>query len=367
MRIITRVFAASAAILASAGGLAGQQANSLNARLQIGATSPMTPGPFTVQTCPAATGPGTLITISSTAPSSGGVPVVVALGPALTAGGFTTPAGQKLDVSLAGMEIWSSLLPGFVNSWFNLNSAGILQFGYVVNSQTPDYAIQAAVVDPAVAPVLDGFTLTAAFQVQAVGYTTLTLGDDDAIQMPLGSWAFPFYDVAYAAVWICSNGRLTFGAGSYDFTESVAEFAAGPPSINIFWDDLNPSMGGTVTVCNDSGPQRFLIRFDAVPEFGTSNSNSGYAFLYGTGWIGLAYGSVSLADAIAGIGPGNGLDPAPTPVDLSGCAASTCTASGINAGIFEHFDGVATSFDLSLHAGVIFAPSTAPANWYYVY
>jgi hypothetical protein len=72
-----------------------------------------------------------------------------------------------VDVSLAGAEIHSALLPGILESFFSLNGAGV--WNLVLNAPAVPgrmWAVQTAVVDPAAHP--DGFALSAAFSLRTV-------------------------------------------------------------------------------------------------------------------------------------------------------------------------------------------------------
>ena len=85
-------------------------------------------------------------------------------------------------------------------------------------------------VDPGIDDPCDWTTITA---VAGAPFTAdiivngdpnnLDLGDDDYIELAL-PWAFPFCGVSYNSVFVGSNGFVTFGAPSTDFSETVAEF-----------------------------------------------------------------------------------------------------------------------------------------------
>ena len=150
--------------------------------------------------------------------------------------------------------------------------------------------------------------------IDAIDEIVLDLGDDDFEEVPLG-FDFPFNGSGYSSVFVNSNGNLTFGSGSTDFTESVSEFLNGQPRIAPLWDDLSPNNGGQVSVEYDSGEATVI--FDAVPEFSNTGANTFMTTLRDDGTFTIEYGAVSAADGLAGSTEGGGAaDPGET--DLSG-------------------------------------------------
>ena len=77
--------------------------------------------------------------------------------------------------------------------------------------------------------------------------TSWAAPDDGFIQVPIG-FTFQFNGVNYTQVFINSNGMLSFTAGSTDFNNSAMPIAAAPTDrILALWDDLDRSVGGTIT------------------------------------------------------------------------------------------------------------------------
>jgi hypothetical protein len=104
-----------------------------------------------------------------------------------------------------------------------------------------------------VAPVLGGvtevgpITIAESLFITDLG-TNTNLGDDQAVLVHL-PFPFPFLGQTYTQVYLNTNGNLTFGQGSTDWTESGGEFVSGArdigtsgvgPAIAVFWDDLLP-------------------------------------------------------------------------------------------------------------------------------
>ncbi len=339
-----------------------QQANSNNARLIVGVADPPGVGPHTVTTCPGYAGPSTVIHIGSQSPTAADAPIILAVSSMTQPGALILPSGtQFLDVALPGLEVWSALLPGILNSFFRLTGQ-VFQIGYIPNPATPVAAIQGLVYDPASAPPADGGFMTAAFEILPATMTPLALGDDATIEVPLG-WTFHFFGAGYTSVWVCSNGRLTFGAGSIDWAESTGLLRSGPPSVNLFWDDLDPGAAGQVLVCNDTASRRFRCQFAGVPEYLAAGGNNASAILAQGGNVMLVWGACSLLDCIAGIHPGNGVDMVSTSLNLGACALLPCLAP-VNRGLWEVFGGAVSPFDLG-NSSIQFVPSMSPANAYF--
>ena len=168
----------------------------------------------------------------------------------------------------------------------------------------------------------------------------LPLGDDDAIEVPLG-FEFPFCDGnTYSSVFVGSNGFLTFGQGDTDFSESVGELLDGPPRIAPLWDDLAPNSAGTVTAENVGG--EFVVTFTDVPQFAGTDSNNFTVTLRPDGSYTIEYGAIATTDAIVGRSEGGGVaDPGST--DLS--AAAQPIGDGLQT-VYEEFSFV-PSIDLA--------------------
>ncbi len=146
------------------------------------------------------------------------------------------------------------------------------------------------------------------------GGTSVSLSDD-------GNSSFApaqpilLYGTAHNTVYINANGNLTFDASDSDYTETFEEHF-GEPRISAVWDDINPTIGGTISY--KSLPDRAVVTYDDVSEISTSNSNTFQIEMFYDGRITLSYLQVDIADAIAGLSAGAGLDPDFLATDLSG-------------------------------------------------
>lgn len=167
--------------------------------------------------------------------------------------------------------------------------------------------------------------------------TLLTLGDDTTLNVPLG-FTFPYQGGSFTSVFVNSNGNLTFGAGSTDLSESVADLLNGPPRIAGVWDDLNPAAGGLV-LFNSNGTSA-TIRFIGVPEFLASTTNTFTFTLDASGSVTIAYDAVAALDALAGVSQGGGAAN-PGETNLSGGGPFP-----VNGTTYELFTGGVDAFDL---------------------
>ena len=173
----------------------------------------------------------------------------------------------------------------------------------------------------------------------------LPAGDDTSTPVPLG-FNFRFQGTNWNSVFVNSNGNLTFGAGSADFTESVPELLAGPPRIAPLWDDLDASFG---LVIAERGPQRLSVHFVSVPEFFSDAGNYFSVHLLPLSLFALEHGATARSDSLVGFSPGNGAtDPGES--DLS---ESFPIQSGRGTK-YEQFIGV-EPFDLSFRQ-MLFVP-----------
>jgi hypothetical protein len=114
-------------------------------------------------------------------------------------------------------------------------------------------------------------------------------GDEgfDEITLP---FAFPFYGVDRTSVRVFSNGFLTFSSfASNSFNNSELPSATPPNAVIApFWDDLDQSAGGAVyTGTLPDG--RFVVQYDAVPRWGTSNAETFQIILSADGAIEFQY------------------------------------------------------------------------------
>ena len=146
------------------------------------------------------------------------------------------------------------------------------------------------------------------------GGAAVSLSDDDSQEIAPGQPVL-LYGTPWDTFYVNSNGSLTFQSGDTSYGESLSShFAA--PRISALWDDLNPSVGGTVS-WKDTG-QSIVVTYENVPEYSTSNDNTFQIEFFDSGDLRLSWLNIDLADAVVGLSAGTGSDPDFLPTDLSG-------------------------------------------------
>ncbi len=140
------------------------------------------------------------------------------------------------------------------------------------------------------------------------GANLVGLGDDDTQQVYL-PFEFPFFGARYRNVWVNSDGNLTFGEGDDNSTDrSLGRLTGGAPRIAPLFSDLDPTSArgtGGVRVLAEQG--RAVISWHAVPaysDFGIGALQTFQVRLYPDGRIEMAFDTVSVSQAVTGIGPG---------------------------------------------------------------
>src|SRR5882762_5743903 len=134
----------------------------------------------------------------------------------------------------------------------------------------------------------------------------VAMGDDDFRQEQL-PFSFPLFGKMYAAVFINSDGDLTFTQGENASTDrSLGRMVAGPPRIAPLFEDLDPSKTPQgITVASD--PTRFVVSWVKVPvysNFGFGTPQTFQVRLYPDGRIQFAYAGIATTGAVVGISPG---------------------------------------------------------------
>jgi hypothetical protein len=114
---------------------------------------------------------------------------------------------------------------------------------------------------------------------------SLTLGDDALSPLVNIGFPFNFYGNSYTSLNVSSNGFLSFSgtvngccAGG-----NIPDAAGANNLIALFWEDLNPNTGGTVTygTVGTAPNRRFMVSFNQVPFYGsTTDLATGYIVLH---------------------------------------------------------------------------------------
>ncbi len=136
--------------------------------------------------------------------------------------------------------------------------------------------------------------------------TPYNLGDDDnvLIQLP---FPFPFYDQTLTEIYLVSNGFLT-SSNTTDFGNDPLPDNSKNNIIAPFWDDLNPSNGGTIYTYFDTTNNVFVVEWYQVPHFGSGGPYTFEVIFYPNGDLKFQYLSMvdRLGESTIGIQGGDG-------------------------------------------------------------
>jgi hypothetical protein len=147
----------------------------------------------------------------------------------------------------------------------------------------------------------------------------LTLGDDDSVEVDV-PFSFPFYTDTEKVAFVNSDGNVTFGEEDKASTErNVSRLLTGPPRVAPFLADLDPTSGGRIFV--NATSDLYTVTWCAVAGFGSKRTVTVQATLFPDGSIEMAFGAITLGDAVVALGPGH--SGVFTPIDLSVPTPST--------------------------------------------
>jgi len=198
------------------------------------------------------------------------------------------------------------------------------------------------------------------------GGSTIALSDDSSSQISVsGGNTVQLYGQAYSSFFVGSNGYITFGAGDSDYSESLEDHF-GMKRISGWFDDLNPSVGGSVSYKQLS--DRIAVTWLGVPEYGSSNNNTFQIELFFDGRIRISWQNIDSSDSVVGLSDGGGLDPDFFPSDLSngaGCGPRPPSASDVNVQtpVNTDVDVTLNAVDDGLPDGtLIYVIDSLPAN-----
>ena len=118
---------------------------------------------------------------------------------------------------------------------------------------------------------------TGTFNPQSITGTTVSLGDDSASSSIDIGFPFTFYETQYTALYIASNGFISFDnsgtSGVSSYTPTSLPGAGAPNAIIAgVWDDLSPNISGTIKydVVGTAPNRRFIVDFIDVPTWTNS-------------------------------------------------------------------------------------------------
>lgn len=123
--------------------------------------------------------------------------------------------------------------------------------------------------------------------------------DGRLFNVPLG-FSFPFYGNNFTLVHIYSNGLIAFDQTNRALAvnESLPSSLAPNNIIAALWDDLfpgDPNAAGPSDVRYESrtSPNRFIVQWTNVPQFGFGDSNTFQIILFANGTIDFRYADIS--------------------------------------------------------------------------
>ena len=132
----------------------------------------------------------------------------------------------------------------------------------------------------------------------------LTLDDDDSAPgtMPFG---FSFYGKGQTAVFVNSDGNITFEEADKSSTErNVARLLTGPPRVAPFLADLDPTTGSGRIFLN-AASDGYTVTWCNVRGFDTTRTVTLQTTLLPNGSIEMIYGAtVNVGAAVVGLSPG---------------------------------------------------------------
>ncbi|RQV93237.1 hypothetical protein EH220_08440, partial [bacterium] len=136
--------------------------------------------------------------------------------------------------------------------------------------------------------------------------------EDDGTSSPVNlGFTFNYFGTNYTTVNICSNGWLSFTATTDEYSNQGIPVDESPNNIICpFWDDLDPTAGGTVYYYTDAANDRFIVEWDAVVHWNTSDPYTFEVILYDDGRILFQYDEMlgTLTSSTVGIESAPGLD-----------------------------------------------------------
>ncbi len=137
---------------------------------------------------------------------------------------------------------------------------------------------------------------------------TLTLRDDDSVELVFNNFVFPFGKKSYDRCFVNSNGNITFQQPDVD-PPNAETLLTGPPRIAAFFTDLDPETTGTIFL--NQTTDRVVISWLKVPEFFNQNQfdygqNTFQIVLHRDGGITLVFSAdMTATQAFTGILAGN--------------------------------------------------------------
>jgi hypothetical protein len=230
--------------------------------------------------------------------------------------------GGIVDLALNPFPVL--VIDGFQNPTFRTDFSGVGGFSVQVPgvgtfpNGVPlglQLTLQSLMGDPFNSPF--GVALTAATKItvtQGPIVTFYSLGDESVQTINMATMPIPFYGSNYTSLTLCSNGYLTMGATTSDFTPTDVEMNSGPPRLAPFWTDLDcpPNAVKSTFDVNPGNqlPGFLLIEYTNVFDFTLPVTHTFSMLMRTDGSVEITSANnnnPSQYDSITGIGPGNNL------------------------------------------------------------
>ncbi len=156
--------------------------------------------------------------------------------------------------------------------------------------------------------------------------------DADTATLPL-PFAFVFYGDTFTQVGVASNGFLELGGSTYRFgSNTPIPNPEGPRNLVApFWDDLDPSQGGSVYYWSDTANHRWIVEFREIPHFNDGSPETFQVVLYDP-----AYWSTVTGDGVIEIFYQTVSDPSSCTVGIESPDATTGLQYLYNGSYAEH-------------------------------
>jgi C1A family cysteine protease len=153
------------------------------------------------------------------------------------------------------------------------------------------------------------------FPTDPAGGTTLPLGDEGYAQVLLsGGKEVKFYGDSYSSFYVGSNGYITFTEGDTAYKDTL-ETHFNLKRISLLLDDLNPAMGGTISV--KELEDRVAVTYQDVPEYYSVGKNTFQLEMFFSGVIRMTWLYMFQQCGTVGISNGQGIPPDFAQSDIS--------------------------------------------------
>ncbi len=115
--------------------------------------------------------------------------------------------------------------------------------------------------------------------------TSVLAGEDDNYATVTIPFNFNFYGVNYTSVNICSNGFINFGTPDASYSPvALPDYSAPEGVVALFWHDLSLVSSGNIKyqTLGTTPNRKFVVSYNAVPDFSGAATNTGQIILYET-------------------------------------------------------------------------------------